>query len=153
MERSWRARSPDESSRTVELKRCRCPRVRTLGGQEVMGRTRMAIRSLLTLVVVIAFVPATASAQAPSVRGTAALVVAEGVVHLDDKSIEPSAVPLELQGDVLVRTAGSRAAIELKRGGWLFLETGSSVRVYANGVSNFNRLGVLSGSAVVVSAT
>jgi len=112
----------------------------------------MAIRRVLTALAAIAL-STTGSAQTPAARTAAALVVAEGVVYLDDKSIAPSAVPLALPGDVVVRTAASRAAIELKRGGWLFLEAGSSVRVFANGVYNFNRLEVLSGSAVVVSAT
>jgi len=94
--------------------------------------------------------PATAAAQ-PQVRMTAALVVSEGVARVDDKPVATLAAPLVLSSLAVVETTQGRAAIALKRGGWLFLDANSSVRVRDNGAYNFNRIEVLSGSVIVMS--
>jgi hypothetical protein len=81
------------------------------------------------------------------------LVLADGAVYLNDTPVEGITAPAVLPDVAVLRTAQGRAAIALKRGGWLFLDADSSVRVFANTVYNFNRLEVLSGSAVVSSGT
>jgi hypothetical protein len=99
----------------------------------------------------VAFVPSHALAQA---SGTAArLAHAEGDVYLDERAVESNAAPLVLPDDAVVRTSQGRAAIALKRGGWLLLDARTSVRVLRNGVYNFNRIEVLTGSAIVASET
>jgi hypothetical protein len=52
-----------------------------------------------------------------------------------------------------IRTARGRAVVLLKHGGILALNDHTLVRVYANGVYNFNRIEVLEGTAVVISGT
>jgi hypothetical protein len=97
-----------------------------------------------------AFLPTRALAQ--QALG-AALVYAEGEVYLNDRAIESSSAPSILDDRVVLRTSQGRAAIALKRGGSLYLDAGSSVRVLGNGVYNFNRIEVLTGSAIVASHT
>jgi hypothetical protein len=75
------------------------------------------------------------------------------MVYLNDQPVASTSAPSDLPGIAVVRTTQSRAAIALKRGGWLFLEAGSSVRVLGNGVYNFNRIEVLTGSSIVASGT
>jgi len=94
-----------------------------------------------------------AAAQSADPRGTAALVVSEGVTYLNDEPLQASGVPRDLPAAAGIRTTSGRAAIALKRGGRLFLDVNSSVRVLANGVYNFNRIEVLAGSAIVTSET
>ena len=108
---------------------------------------------LPVLVVVGMSMPTSALVQVLSERTTAALVLAEGAVYLNDTAVEGTAVPSVLPDVTLLRTAQGRAAIALKRGGWLFLDADSSVRVLGNTVDNVNRLEVLSGSAIVSSMT
>lgn len=111
------------------------------------------MRTCLSAVVAlaVAFVPSHAVAQAP---GTAArLAHAEGEVYLDERAVESNAAPLVLADAAVLRTSQGRAAIALKRGGWLFLDARTSVRVLRNGVYNFNRIEVLTGSAIVASET
>ena len=99
----------------------------------------------------VAFVPSHAFAQAP---GTDAVVVhREGEVYVDERAVESNAAPLVLPDDAVLRTSEGRAAIALKKGGWLFLDARTSVRVLRNGVYNFNRIEVLTGSAIVASET
>jgi hypothetical protein len=88
-----------------------------------------------------------------AVGSRAALVYAEGEVYLDDRSIESTSAASILPDEVVLRTTQGRAAVALKRGGLLFVASGSSVRVVGNGVYNFNRIEVLTGSAIVVSQT
>ena len=104
------------------------------------------------LVLAAVLLPACALAGQAAGAG-AALVHAEGEVYLNDRSVESSSTPSVLRDDVVVRTTQGRAAIALKRGGFLFLDAGTSVRVLGNGVYNFNRIEVLTGSAIVASDT
>ena len=110
----------------------------------------MRSRRWLWSAVVASSVAVMLSAQEPSV---ARLVQTEGAVRLNDESVEMSAVPMVLPDPVVVRTSQSRATVELKRGGWLFVDVGSSVRVLGNSPYNFNRLQVLEGRAIVMSET
>jgi len=94
-----------------------------------------------------------ASALAQPQRAVAALVLSEGMVYVNDRSIDANATPFVLPDVALLHTTQGRAAVGLKRGAALFLDTESSVRVRGNGLYNFNRLEVLSGSAIVASGT
>ena len=96
--------------------------------------------------------PLTAAAQ-QAIRADAALVHAEGAVDLNDRAVEPTSTPDVLPDKAELRTTEGRAAIALKRGGLLFLDAGTSVRVLGNGVYNFNRIEVLTGSVIVASGT
>jgi hypothetical protein len=111
------------------------------------------MRVTLSVVVALATAFMCTSALAQAQRAAAALVLAEGMVYLNDRSIDANAAPFVLPDIVVLHTTQGRAAIALKRGGWLFVDTESSVRVLGNGVHNFNRLEVLSGSAIVVTGT
>ena len=112
------------------------------------------MRTLIAIVLALASLcaPARALAQQPPAPG-AALVQTEGAVFLNDRAIESSRASAALPDTATVRTNEGRAAIALKRGGWLFLDARSSVRVLDNGVYNFNRIEVLTGSAIVASDT
>ena len=101
----------------------------------------------------ISMVSTAALAQVQPGRTTAALVLAEGAAYLNDTALKATASPSDLPDVAVLRTAQGRAAIALKRGGFLFLDRDSSVRVSGNGVYNFNRLEVLSGSAIVSTGT
>jgi hypothetical protein len=111
------------------------------------------MRRRLSFVLALAtvFVPVTARAQAS--RAAAALVLAEGTVYLNDQPVAEGAAASALPDAAVVRAEKGRAVIALKRGGWLFLDTGASVRVAANTLYNFNRIDVLAGSAIVMSVT
>jgi hypothetical protein len=111
------------------------------------------MRARLSLFLAVATISAPISAGAQAQRTAAALVLAEDVVFLNDQPAAASSAPSVLPDTAVVRTAQGRAAVALKRGGWLFLDAGASVRVLGNGVYNFNRLEVLSGSAIVASGT
>jgi len=113
-----------------------------------------AMRTYLSIVLVLAavFVTTSAFAQQAS-RVGAALVHVEGEVYLNDRAIEWNSAPFVLPDSAVLRTSQGRAAIALKRGGLLFLDAGTSVRVLGNGVYNFNRIDVLTGSAIVASET
>jgi hypothetical protein len=113
-----------------------------------------AMRTCLSVVLVLAAVIAptrTLARQAP--RASAALVHAEGEVYLNDRVLEPNPAPSVLPDSAEPRTSTGRAVIALKPGGFLFLDSGSSVRVLGNGVYNFNRIEVLTGSVIVASET
>ena len=84
-------------------------------------------------------------------RAGATLLHAEGDVYLNDRVVESNSLPTVLPDPAVLRTSAGRAAIALKRGGMLFLDRGASVRVLGNGVYNFNRIEVLTGSAIVAS--
>lgn len=113
------------------------------------------MRAGLSVLVALATVCVSTStlAQVPAQPTSATLVLAEGAVYLNDRSVEANKVPSVLPDVVELRTAKGRAAVVLKRGGWLFLDAESFVRVHGNGLYNFNRLEVLSGSAIVASGT
>ena len=113
----------------------------------------MRVTRWIAIVVAVVIAPTRTWGQAPAPPTAAALQVAEGVVYLNDSAVEAKAVPAVLPDHAVLRTAAGRAAISLKRGGWLFLATDSSVRVVGNGVYNFNRIEVLAGSAIVASGT
>jgi hypothetical protein len=97
-------------------------------------------------------VPSGAAAK-QAVRADAALVHAEGAVDLNDRAVEPTSTPAVLPDQAGLRTTGGRAAVALKRGGWLFLDVGTSVRVLGNSAYDFNRIEVLTGSIVVASGS
>jgi hypothetical protein len=79
----------------------------------------MRVGLLVAVAVATIAMPTKMSAQRHDGRAEAALVLAEGAVYLDDRSIEPNTVPRVLPDAVVVRTTQNRAAVELKRGGWL----------------------------------
>ena len=111
------------------------------------------MRRCLVLVVGCATAAAPLSVGAQAQRATAAVVLAEGVVYVNDQPVAANSAPSDLPGTAVVRASQGRAAIALKRGGWLFLDAGASVRVLGNGNYNFNRIEVLTGSAIVASGT
>jgi hypothetical protein len=111
------------------------------------------MRASLSAVVALAIAVAPNHALAQTPETAARLAHAEGEVYLDDRAVESNAAPFVLPDDAVLRTSQGRAAIALKRGGWLFLDALTSVRVLRNGVYNFNRIEVLTGSAIVASET
>ena len=111
------------------------------------------MRNRVSLVVALAIALLGTVAVAQSGRTAAALVLAEGTVSVNDRPVDAAALPAVLPDDAVLRAAQGRAAIALKRGGWLFLDESSSVHVLANGPYNFNRIEVLAGSALVASAS
>ena len=110
------------------------------------------MRVLSPVVLLLAAVYASTSvfAQQKPAAG-ASLVYTEGEVYLNDRSLDPKTPSGVLPDIALLRTSEGRAAIALKRGGFLFLNAGSSLRVLGNGVYNFNRIEMLAGSAIVAS--
>ena len=106
-------------------------------------------RWVVVLAVVLSPSPALAEQTA---RAGAALVRGEGEVYLDDRIVDANSAPSPLP-PVVLRTGRGRAAIALKRGGLLLLDSDTSVRVLHNGFYNFNRIEVLAGSAIVMSGT
>jgi hypothetical protein len=112
------------------------------------------MRTCLSVVVALATVLTSSRALAQQPPGAgAALVHAEGEVYLNERALELNSSPFVLPDSVVLRTRQGHAAIALKRGGLLFVDAGTSVRVLHNGVYNFNRIEVLTGSAIVASET
>jgi hypothetical protein len=112
------------------------------------------MRTCLWVVVALATVFTSSRAFAQQAPGAgAALVHPEGEVYLNDLAVESNSAPSVLPDRVVLRTNQGRAAIALKHGGLLFLDAGTSVRLLSNGVYNFNRIEVLTGSAIVASET
>jgi hypothetical protein len=105
------------------------------------------------VVLEMSMISTSALAQVQPERTTAALVLAVGAVYLNDTPVDVTAAPSVLPDAALLRTVQGRAAIALKRGGCLFLDAESSARVFGNPFYDFNRLDVLSGSAIVSSGT
>jgi hypothetical protein len=101
------------------------------------------------LALVVPTVSAQANATGPAV---AALVQTEGVVYLNDQPVAAGAPPITLGEVAKIRTDAGRAVVALKRSGALVLSDHASVSVLANRVYNFNRIEILAGSAVIVSA-
>ena len=112
------------------------------------------MRRCLSVMVGLAAVsfPSGAAAQ-QAIPADAALVLAEGAVHLNDRALEPNSTPAVLPDKVELRTTLGRAAVALKRGGLLFIDAGTSVRVLGNGANNVNRIEVLTGSVILASGT
>lgn len=69
----------------------------------------------------------------------------EGQVFLDD---QPVSSPVGIRDPSVVRTADGRAVVAI-RGGTVSLDQNSSVRVVGNAPYNFNKIEVLSGSAIL----
>lgn len=113
----------------------------------------MRIKGWIVVAFAIVFGPTRSWGQVPVERTAAVLAVTDGVVYLNDTVVESSSTPSTLPNSADLRTTAGRAAIALKRGGWLFLENDSSARVLGNGVYNFNRIDVLRGSAILMSGT
>jgi hypothetical protein len=113
----------------------------------------MRLRSCILVAMAGALLSGSTLAQAPQTRTAAALVLTDGVVYVNDESVEASGAPIVLPEVVVVRTTRGRAAVALKHGGLLLVGVESAVRVLANSVYNANRLEVLSGSAIVASRT
>ena len=111
--------------------------------------TRLLLLCGLMLALVVPIVSAQTNASGPAV---ATLVKTEGVVHLNDQPVAAGASPIALGEVAKIRTDVGRAVVSLKRGGALLLADHSSVGVWANGPYNFNRIELIAGSAVVVSA-
>jgi hypothetical protein len=91
------------------------------------------------------------SAQQPP--ASARLVRVEGQVALGGQPVAAGAGATTLSDGANLQTMDGRAVIALKRAGTLVLGSNTSVRVHANGSYNFNRIEVLSGSAVLLSAS
>ena len=111
------------------------------------------MRTRLWLVIALATALVSIRAAAQAQRTEAALVLTEGLVYLNDRLVEANSLRSVLPDAAVLRTTQGRAAIALKRGGWIFLDSATSVRVFGNSVYNFNRLEVLTGSAIVASGT
>jgi hypothetical protein len=111
------------------------------------------MRARCSSVVVLIIASVTTTALAQSERTTAAVVLADGIVSLDDRPLDAVSLPSVWPENVLLRTERGRAAIALRGGSWLFLDAGASARVLDNRTYNFNRIEVLAGSAIVASGT
>ena len=109
------------------------------------------VRVHQSMVVAFSTVLAAIGVSAQAQRTAAALVLTEGSVYVNDQPVAAASASSSLPDAAVVRAAQGRAAVALKRGGWLFLDANASVRVIGNGVYNFNRLEVLTGSAIVAS--
>jgi len=95
----------------------------------------------------------TFSLSAQQSGSSARLVRVEGRVTLNGQPIAAGAPAVTL-GDVAdLQTTTGRVVIELKRGGTFVLGENTSAKVHANGIYNFNRIEILSGSAALLSAT
>lgn len=112
------------------------------------------MRMWLSVLIAAAVIATSTRALAQQASGAGAtLVHAEGGIYLNDLAFESNSGRSALPDNVLLRTSEGRAAIALKRGGVLFLDAGTSVRVLANGAYHFNRIEVLAGSAIIASET
>jgi hypothetical protein len=111
------------------------------------------MRLMLAAVVALVIVAPTRTSAQSDVRMVASLVMTEGAVRVDGRPVESLSGPLVLSDRAVLVTAQGRAAIALKRGGGLFLDQNSSVRVLDYGAYNFNRIEILTGSAIVSSGS
>ena len=111
--------------------------------------TRLLFLCGSVLALVVPTVSAQTNASGPAV---AALVKTEGLVYLNDQPVGAGAQHIALGDVARIRTDAGRAVVSLKRGGALVLADHGSVDVRANAPYNFNRIELLAGSAVVVSA-
>jgi hypothetical protein len=112
-------------------------------------RSNLSGLIVLTLAAISVSVPVHAQPE----RSSAAVVLAEGTVYLNDTPIDLALASSALPDRAVLRTTQGRATIALKRGGWLFLDADSSIRVFSNAIYNFNKLEMLSGSAIVASGS
>lgn len=92
-----------------------------------------------------------ASAQGPA--ASASLVRAEGAITVNGQAVAAGVATTTLGEVAELQTRDGRAVIALKRGGTFVLGPNSSARIHANGVYNFNRIEMLTGSAVLLTAS
>jgi hypothetical protein len=104
------------------------------------------LRPAALVALLVAVTAAIPSAQIASSR--LKILAIEGAVFVDDQPVAVSGSPVPLRDPSVVRTALGRATIALA-GGALFLDQNSTARVVGNAPYNFNRVEVISGSAVL----
>lgn len=105
----------------------------------------------LRLPVLTGLVLSVAGAALAQTSAQAALTHAEGIVFVNDRPVAEG-TGSTLPDGAQIRTDAGRSMVSLKHGGVLILADHSSARVFANAGYNFNRIELLAGSAVVVSA-
>ena len=105
------------------------------------------------LVAAIALGALAASVAAQRPPDFASIAYVEGMAYLDDQIVTTETARRPISGSAAIRTAAGRVAVALKRGGTLLLGENTSAQVEANGVYNFNRITILTGSAIVASGT
>jgi len=101
----------------------------------------------------LAILGATISLSAQQVAASARLVRAEGRVTLNGQPVPAGAATVTLGEVTDLQTTEGRVVIALKGGGTFVLGANTSARVHANRVYNFNRIEILTGSAVLLSAS
>lgn len=107
----------------------------------------------VTLIASLTAFGTTLSVSAQQPVASARLVRAEGAVTLDSRAVAAGVATTTLGEIAQIQTQEGRAVIALKRGGTFVLGPNSSARVHANSVYNFNRIEMLKGSAVLLSAS
>jgi hypothetical protein len=112
----------------------------------------MSLRRISSLASLTIF-SATLSVSAQQPTASARLVRADGAVTLNGQAVAAGAATIVLGEVAEIQTKDSRAVIVLKRGGTFVLGPNSSARIHANGVYNFNRIEMLTGSAALLSAS
>ena len=90
-----------------------------------------------------------AQQSTPSAR----LVRVEGRVTLNGQPVAAGAPAATLSDVADLQTTEGRAVIALKRGGTFVIGANTTARLHANGIYNFNRIELLAGSAVLLSAS
>jgi hypothetical protein len=105
--------------------------------------------SVITLLTLSSGAGALLAQSGPAV---ATVVKTEGIVYLNDQPVAQGATPIALGEVGQIRTDAGRAVVSLKRSGALVVGDHASVSVWANGLYNFNKIELLAGSAVFVSA-
>lgn len=88
---------------------------------------------------------ATALLPAQSASSAFRVTTVEGQVFLDD---QPVSSPVAMSDPSVVRTGDGRAVVAI-RGGTISLDQSSSVRVIGNAPYNFNKVEIVSGSAIL----
>jgi len=112
----------------------------------------MSTRSNAVVLMSIAVLATTLSLNAQT-AGSARIVRAERGLTLNGQPVAAGSSSASL-GDVAnLQTTEGRAVIALKRGGTLVLGSNTSVRIRENAPYNFNRVELLTGSAVLLSAS
>lgn len=106
-------------------------------------------RPFATALIVLGSAAAVSAQSRPG--PTATIVRAEGEVTLDGRAVEAGSTAIPLGESAEIHTAAGRTVVVLKRGGALVLGPHSSARVHLNRIYNFNRVELLTGSAVLLS--
>ena len=96
---------------------------------------------------------ATLPGSAQGLAAGATLVRAEGASTVNGRAVPADLGAITLGEVAELQTKGGRLMIALKRGGTFVLGPNSSARIHANSVYNFNRIEMLTGSAVLLSAS